>query len=115
MLLGNWFGGMATEPPRQIVHKLTGSRSALMTLVAHFGFGALCGVAYSAMPKPREAPPTVAGATFGVGVWALNYVGLLPTLGILSPPEDAPRRAVTMSTAHVVYGTALGWYASRHG
>jgi hypothetical protein len=58
---------------------------------------------------PR-APWTALGAgmPFGLAVWAGNYLGLLPTLGLHPPAthESSPRNALTI-TAHLVWGAAL--------
>jgi hypothetical protein len=49
------------------------------------------------------------GAAFGAGLYALNYAGLAPALGVLPPPtEDRPGRQPTMLAAHLVYGSTLG-------
>jgi hypothetical protein len=49
------------------------------------------------------------GAAFGAALYALNYVGLAPALGVLpAPTEDRPGRQPTMLAAHLVYGSTLG-------
>jgi uncharacterized membrane protein YagU involved in acid resistance len=108
MLAGDALGLMPRQPPREIVHQILGSRSALLTTAAHFGFGTSIGVAFALAPKLRSVPPEAQGALFGLAVWALNYAGVLPALGILPPPDDAPGRTATMLPAHVVYGATLG-------
>ena len=51
---------------------------------------------------------------FGLGVWAVSYLGWIPALGLLPPPyRDNPRRAWTTLTAHLVYGAVLGAGLSR--
>jgi uncharacterized membrane protein YagU involved in acid resistance len=108
MLAGEALGLMPRQPPREIVHQVVGSRSALLATAAHLGFGTSLGTAFGLIPKLASVPPEAQGALFGVAVWALNYAGVLPALGILPPPEDAPGRTATMLPAHVVYGATVG-------
>jgi hypothetical protein len=51
----------------------------------------------------------LAGAGFGVAVWAGSYLGWLPAAGILSPAtEHPPRRNALMIASHVVWGATAG-------
>ncbi|MEN3308350.1 MAG: putative rane protein [Micromonosporaceae bacterium] len=83
-----------------------GPGTALATTAAHLGFGAACGALYGAVVL-RSSPAR--GAGFGIGVWAASYTGWIPALGLLPPPHrDHPGRALTMLTAHLIYGAGLG-------
>ena len=54
-------------------------------------------------------PPPLAGACYGLAVWAGSYLGLLPALGVLKPATEHPvRRIALMIAAHLVWGAALG-------
>jgi hypothetical protein len=45
---------------------------------------------------------------YGLGVWAVSYLGYLPALGIRkSAKEDTPQRSAMMIVAHLVWGAAL--------
>ena len=62
-------------------------------------------------PSPRavSAPPALKGAAFGLGVWSVSYLGLMPALGVLSPATEHPgRRNALMIAAHLVWGSATG-------
>lgn len=67
--------------------------------------GALYGGLGSRLPVPEPAR----GALLGVGVWAGNYLGLLPSVGLLTPATRHPvQRSALMISAHVVWGVATG-------
>src|SRR5438067_2365283 len=82
-------------PPRQIAmqvadeagikkHLDEGERLGI-TLLAHFGMGTAAGALYGLLARKQPLPGPLAGAGFGLAVWAANYLGLLPALGILRP------------------------------
>jgi uncharacterized membrane protein YagU involved in acid resistance len=101
-------------PPREIVERLardaggaalpeTGRQQA--TLAAHFGYGAATGALY-AVAVGSKGP--VAGAAYGVAVWAASYLGHIPALGILEPAVRHPlRRNALMIAVHIVWGATM--------
>jgi uncharacterized membrane protein YagU involved in acid resistance len=84
-----------------------------LAVVAHVGYGMLLGALF-ALAQPRRAS-TLRGAAFGVTVWAGNYAGVLPALGIMPPPRDRPGRQSAIIAAHLVYGGVLGASLRRLG
>jgi len=106
-------------PPRQITMRLAeeagiqehldeGERLGL-TLLAHFGMGTAAGALYGLLARKQPLPGPLAGAGFGLAVWAGNYLGLLPALGLLRPAtEHPPRRTALTVTAHLVWGVVVG-------
>lgn len=104
-------------PPRQVTegmaekagvneHLDEGERVAA-TWASHFAYGAACGALYGALTSGARADsrPLLAGAGFGVAVWAGSYLGWLPAAGILAPATRHPaRRNALMIAAHVVWG-----------
>lgn len=111
-------------PPRQITEEvervadLRGSldepRHVALTLVNHFAYGAGAGAVYGAFSRGVPAPPALKGAAFGLGVWSVSYLGLLPALGVLSPATEHPgRRNALMIAAHLVWGSATGIFFDR--
>ena len=106
-------------PPRQIVEKLTSAaglrhqvpepQHTAITFVAHFGYGAASGALYAPLARALRLPPMLSGVGFGLAVWGVSYLGLLPALGILRPATQHPeRRTALMIGAHLVWGAALG-------
>ena len=100
-------------PPREIMegmlpeHALEETGRQELTLAAHFGYGAATGALY-ALIRPSQG--ALAGALFGVLVWAGSYLGWIPGTAILQPATRHPwRRNRLMIAAHLVWGatTAL--------
>ncbi len=123
MLGAQRLGLMGKQPPQKItdaaldeigVHPPRKERE-LLAIVAHFGFGAAAGAAFSLVRpgRPTLLRSALEGAVFGTAVWAASYVGTLPKLGIMPPPsEDRPGRPATMVVAHWVFGAVLGMVVS---
>jgi uncharacterized membrane protein YagU involved in acid resistance len=90
------------------------SQHRALTLLAHYGYGAAAGAVYTALAQQLPGPPPLRGITFGLGVWTVSYLGLLPALGVLRVATEHPaRRNALMIAAHVVWGAALGLLADR--
>jgi uncharacterized membrane protein YagU involved in acid resistance len=111
-------------PPREITEELTakaGVKEHLdeeeqvgLSLLSHFSYGASAGMVYAALAQKYTLVPLPGGITFGLGLWTISYLGLLPAMGILRPAtEHPPRRNALMVTAHVVWGSVLGLLVDR--
>jgi putative membrane protein len=111
-------------PPRQITVAATRKAGvdehldepvrSLVTVVAHFGYGAAAGTMYAPLSRWVPLPPVAAGTAYGLVVWATSYLGLLPGLGLISPATDHPtRRNALMIVAHMVWGAALALLLER--
>lgn len=105
-------------PPREITMKLarkagvagelTQETRSAATLLAHFGYGAVCGAIYATGADRVPVGAGAKGPLFGLLVWATSYLGLLPGAGILSPATKHPaRRNALMIIAHLVWGAVL--------
>ena len=107
-------------PPRQVTEgvaekagvdrQLDEETREAATWVSHFAYGTACGALYGALSGGRvDERPALAGAGFGLAVWAGSYLGWLPAAGILSPATAHPaRRNALMIAAHVVWGATTG-------
>ena len=81
----------------------------LMTGVAHFGYGAACGAIYAAAVSPLRLVGVITGVLFGLVVWTVSYMGVMPALGLFPHASREPdRRNLLMIVAHVVWGATLG-------
>ncbi|TIT01673.1 MAG: hypothetical protein E5W72_03175 [Mesorhizobium sp.] len=94
-------------PPREIVERvlIAGDEqdARTSTLLAHFGFGALTGSVFALLPVRRGS-----GVLYGLGVWALSYLGWIPAAHILAPAWRHPvYRNLLMLAVHVVWGATL--------
>ena len=120
---------LATEPPRPLppreiaeaaVVKAGVSRQVSerdvqnLTLASHFGYGALCGAVFGAVAPKNPASAVGAGMLFGLGVWAVSYLGWLPVMGLRhSPRYDPPARSGLMMASHTVWGLTAGLLLGR--
>lgn len=85
-----------------------------VTLVNHFAYGAAAGAIYGPLAPAVPLPAALRGIAWGLIVWLVSYLGLLPALGILRPAtEHPPARNLLMIAAHGVWGAVLGVLADR--
>jgi uncharacterized membrane protein YagU involved in acid resistance len=79
-------------------------------LAAHFAFGAATGTLYGLGTAHRHANSGImSGVAFGLGVWAVSYMGWVPLSGLMPPASRQPtQRNVMMIASHIVWGAALG-------
>jgi NAD(P)-dependent dehydrogenase (short-subunit alcohol dehydrogenase family) len=115
MLGARKLGALGEPPPRRIVRRLAaplgplaprGAALDAAAVAAHFAFGAGMGTLFAALPGRVRSRS--GGMLFGASVWAANYAGILPKLGLTPPARrDRPARPTSMVAAHLVYGVAL--------
>lgn len=107
-------------PPRRIAMRLAGAvglRHQLdepqrqgLTLASHFGYGAVGGALFAALAQTAGATGPLSGSLFGLGVWAISYLGWLPAARVLPPATKHPiERTLLMVAAHLIWGACLGW------
>lgn len=106
-------------PPRRITMRMAGKvgvrkhmdgpQRTAATLVAHFGYGTAVGSLLGALAPRGAAKAAAAGAGFGLLVWTVSYLGLMPAMGLYPPAtRDTPRRNILMIVAHLVWGGTAG-------
>lgn len=106
-------------PPRLITEEIServGLRDHLeedqvvgLTVVSHFGYGALFGAVYALSEDRIPMHSSLKGSLAGLVLWVGSYLGWLPAVGILRPATRHPwRRNLLMVTAHIVWGVTLG-------
>ena len=106
-------------PPREItvqlakkaglIRKLGPEARAALTLINHFGYGAMAATMYSLAEARFPASPLVKGPIFGALVWVVSYFGFLPAVGILDPAtKHPPSRNALMLAVHLVWGLVVG-------
>lgn len=105
-------------PPREITTKAVelvaeaeevnpNLRSAL-TWLAHFGYGGAAGMLYAQARQRLPGGVSMIGPLYGLIVWTVSYLGLLPSLRVLTPATRHPlRRSGLMIVAHLVWGWCL--------
>jgi hypothetical protein len=106
-------------PPRRVTMRAAGkagvrrhmreSHRTAATLAAHFGYGTAVGSLLGAFAPKGPAKAAAAGAGFGLLVWAVSYLGLMPALDLHPPAtRDTPRRNLLMVAAHLLWGATAG-------
>ena len=116
-------------PPREVVdsaveqsgidHEVDRNGRILLTTVAHFAFGAAAGAVYGGIWGSRRKrmdgyTAAMSGIAYGVGVWALAYGVVLPSLGLhRAATDDTKDRNEVLIASHVVWGAVLGKLAQR--
>jgi Domain of unknown function (DUF892) len=106
-------------PPETITHELLrragdhrfrrGQRRKQAAGVTHFGFGAAAGSLYGAL-FGRAGGNALVGLSYGLAVWGVNYLGLMPASGLHEPATRDPwRRNLLILGANAVWGTALAF------
>jgi len=106
-------------PPRLITEKMTervGIENRLdekeltgLTILSHFGYGAVFGAIYALFEQRIAFGSRLKGVLSGVALWAGSYLGWLPAMNILPLATQQPRRRnLLMIIAHVIWGMTLG-------
>ena len=83
----------------------------LLTTALHFGYGAAAGAAYALLRRQfGRGPGWLAGASYGVLLWAVSYEGWIPALGLLPPTTRAPAyQWIVPVGSHLIYGGVTGY------
>jgi hypothetical protein len=106
-------------PPREItvhlakairVHRQLGPDArAMLTLINHFGYGAMVATLYALAESRVGVGVLVKGPIFGAIVWLISYLGFLPAVGILEPAtKHPPSRNALMLVVHLIWGLQVG-------
>lgn len=103
-------------PPATITDDLlptptTSEASQNTSLASHFAYGVVLASAFTYFAHKSRGPYSLSrGAAYGSAVWAANYLGLLPALGVRSQALAMPaRRNGMMLVAHLVWGITLAF------
>lgn len=87
---------------------------AVLTLAAHFGYGIFGGVVYASTMHGLRLPLVARGIVFGLGLFAVSYLGWLPSLRVLQPVTTyTRRRQAGLVGAHLVYALTVAALADR--
>ena len=111
-------------PPSEIMTKITQDTGVLdhadreqhlaVTMAGHFAYGTAAGAFYATFAHKLPFSPMLRGIGYGLVVWTISYLNLLPALRILRPATEHPAgRNALMIAAHLVWGAALGMLTDR--
>lgn len=74
----------------------------------HFTYGPSWAILYGLYQSSYRKPPTIAGALFGLLVWAFGPGWLVPAMKLMLPPTKLPPMHLAMFiVGHVVYGLVV--------
>ena len=80
----------------------------VLTHTMHWLYGTLWGGVYALVEESRDEPGALAGPVFGLTVWAMSYVQLVP-MGLYEPPWRYPAKTLALDVSyHLVYGSGVG-------
>lgn len=105
-------------PPEQITAEIAeradiesasrGRMRDILSVFAHFSFGASVGSAFVPVARFSPLPTILTGLLYGFMVWFVSYQGWIPSARILPPASRQPaRRNLMMIVAHLVWGSTL--------
>ncbi len=78
-------------------------------VAAHFIYGGFWGAVYGLIQASFHLPAALHGLLYGLIVWLIGPVTLVPAMGIMPPPQhQGARRALMVAAFHVAYGLGLG-------
>jgi hypothetical protein len=85
----------------------SGTRTAASVSV-HVVYGAFWGGVYGLIQSSLRLPPVAHGPLYGLIVWLIGPVTLVPAMGIMPPlPQQGTPRVLMVAGIHVVYGLVL--------
>lgn len=117
ILAGKAVGRIPLSAPHEIswrLHAKTGLPHRPIWLLGHYGYGAAAGLLFQAIRRLLPRSPLVAGAGYGLAVWAASYLWLMPRLGLYpKAARDWPHRRRVMIAGHAVYGLVLALLSPR--
>jgi len=77
-------------------------------VATHLAYGSSWGVLYGLLQASYRRRPGPFGALYGLLLWLVGPVVLVPAMRLLRPPwEEPPMRTATLLAGHVAYGVAL--------
>jgi uncharacterized membrane protein YagU involved in acid resistance len=83
-------------------------RWSAASLASHFTYGASMGALYAAVAQFIRLPPLLAGAVYGLIVWAGGYLGWVPALGLYRRSTQQPKTRRRLNIwSHLVWGVTL--------
>jgi uncharacterized membrane protein YagU involved in acid resistance len=87
--------------------QVSAEKIPLLTNVMHWGYGTTWGVLYGLAHARGSEHPLRRGVAFGIGVWTMSYVQLVP-MGLYEPPwKYSPKELAPEIGYHLAFGTGV--------
>jgi hypothetical protein len=80
--------------------------------LAHWGYGAVGGAVFAALPAGMRRQPW-AGPAYGLVVWGGFEAGLAPLLGLEQAKKPRPLERLGLALDHLLYGFVLSEFRRR--
>jgi hypothetical protein len=80
--------------------------------LAHWGYGAVGGAAFGALPDGLRRQPW-GGPVYGLLVWAGFEAALAPLLGLAQAKKPRPLERAALAADHLLYGLVLSEFRQR--
>ncbi len=93
----------ATNPPQELLQQLgfsaqfthltyefSGNPRPIISFIVHFAFSTGIGIFYAVVAEYKPIIRLWEGAAFGIVVWFVFHVVLMPLMGTVPPPWDQP-------------------------
>lgn len=78
--------------------------------MVQYGYGSMFAVLYAALAGKSKINGVAKGTAFGLAVWGLSYMGVLPALKVRSQAQQMTKNRNQMMLAlHVIWGASLGF------
>jgi hypothetical protein len=88
---------------------LSGGARKTAGVAMHFVYGSFWGAVYGLIQSSFHLPAALHGLLYGLIVWLIGPVTLVPAMDIMPPPQQQPmRKALMVVGFHVAYGLGLG-------
>lgn len=82
----------------------------LASFLNHFLYGSLLGTCYPILMGKLPLPTPLKGPIFGLTVWAISYLGLIPALKLPASEaaqKQSAQRNLLMIGAHIIWGSTV--------
>jgi hypothetical protein len=89
-----------------LFYRVPVERRPALVEAAHWGYGALAGAVFGALPA-RWRQPVWAGPAYGWVVWAAFEAGIGPALGLTRQPRHGPVQSTMLLLDHLLYGVIV--------
>ena len=86
--------------------KVPRNRRRAVVELAHWGYGAVGGVGFGALPDGIRRQPW-AGPIYGLAVWLGFELGIAPALGLTQARKLRPVERLALAADHLLYGLVL--------
>lgn len=124
MMMGQRTGMIETPVPLKIERQLeeragidektTPQQEQMLAMGEHMMISAAYGAGYGALQQTLGLPALPGGAIYGLGVYALNFAGLGPALGLMPGPwREEPMTVGRRMMMHAIYGTVTALVADQ--